>query len=189
MGRLQGDWKRIGKIAVVIAFLVVFVGVLITTVPQVAGADHSYVVLSDSMSPSIQAGSVVLVSEVPTDTIESSDVITFQERKNDGTKTRVTHRVVDVISDGETQQFRTQGDANSNPDPQLVSANSVIGVVQFHLPLIGYLFDFADSPIGIAALIIVPAVLLVGFEARDLYRAVTESGAESSEESDDGGAD
>jgi len=164
-------WRRVGTIAVAIALLFVFATVLVSTVPAVVGADHSYVVLSDSMSPSIDAGSVVLVSEVPADSIEEGDVITYVASENANGTTRITHRVVDVETADGTPHFRTRGDANDNPDSQLVAPSAVIGTVEFHVPLVGYLINFAGSTTGLITFVIVPAVLLAISEAWSLYAA------------------
>ena len=170
-------WRRIGTVAVAVAFLIVFAGVLVTTVPQVAGADHSFVVFSDSMSPTINAGSVVVVSDVSPDSIERGDVITYVASEQATETTRITHRVVDIQTTEGQRQFRTKGDANDNPDNQLVAGSAVIGVVQFHIPYLGYLIDFAGSPLGLVALVVVPALLLAVSEAWALYRQA--SGEES----------
>ncbi|CCQ33337.1 signal peptidase I [Halorhabdus tiamatea SARL4B] len=127
------------------------------------------------MSPSIDAGAVVLVSDVPADRIEREDVITYVESENAGSTTRVTHRVVDIETADDQLQFRTKGDANDNPDEQLVAASNVVGVVQFHVPLIGYLIAFAGSTTGLVTLVVVPATLLVVSEMWSLYTDVTES--------------
>ncbi|WEL20377.1 signal peptidase I [Halorhabdus sp. BNX81] len=174
------DRRQLGTIAVVVAFLLVFGAVFVTTVPQLAGADHSYVVLSDSMSPSIDAGSVVFVSEVPTDSIEEGNVITYVASENADGTTRITHRVVDVETADGNRQFRTKGDANDEPDGQLVAASAVIGTVQFHIPLLGYVLNFASSTTGVIALVIVPAVLLGVSEAWSLYVDASNGGDERS---------
>ncbi|WP_135662574.1 signal peptidase I [Halorhabdus rudnickae] len=163
------NWRRIATLTVAAGLVVVFAAVLVASVPQVVGADHSFVVLSDSMSPTINAGSVVVVSEVQSDRIEKGDVITYVDsRSADGT-TRITHRVVDIeMVDGQ-QQFRTQGDANESPDPRPVPSTAVIGVVGFHIPLVGYLIEFAGSTTGLITLIVVPAILLAVSEAWSLY--------------------
>jgi len=173
------DWRHVGTVAIAVALLLVFAAVLVASVPQIAGADHSYVVLSDSMSPAIDAGAVVVVNEVQTDRIGDGDVITYVDsRSADGT-TRVTHRVVDVETvDGE-RQFRTKGDANDDPDPQPVAPSAVIGVVGFHIPLVGYLIEFVGSPTGLITFVVVPAILLAVSEAWSLYNSVGERDRES----------
>ncbi len=162
------DWRRVANVAgllLVIAVVFVFVA---GAFPQVVGADHSYVVLSDSMSPSIDAGAVVFVAEVAPESIDEGDVITFEQAGGDS---RVTHRVVEVVEDGGERRFRTKGDANEDPDPALVASSDVVGVVRFHVPYVGYVTSFAQTGVGILALVVVPAVLLAVSEVWNLLKA------------------
>ncbi|WP_415382390.1 signal peptidase I [Halosimplex sp. TS25] len=173
------DWRRAAKLlGTVIGVAVVFLFVS-AAVPQLVGADESYVVLSDSMSPAIGAGSVVYVDDVPTGQIGKDDVITFRNVDGEG---RVTHRVVEVVERDGQPQFRTKGDANEEPDADLVSASRVIGRVAFSVPLIGYVVSFAGTDLGIALLVIVPASLLAVTELWDLF--VASGGDEPNTEAD-----
>jgi len=165
------------RVAHVLGFLVLVavVGVFVASaVPQIVGADESYTVLSDSMSPSIEAGAVVFVSDVPAEEIATGDVITYERAGGQ----RVTHRVVEVVETGDQRQFRTQGDANDTPDPDLVHQIAVIGEVSFHVPLMGYVVNFARSSLGIVALVVIPALLLIGLELWDLWRAAEDDSEE-----------
>jgi len=64
----------------------------------------------------------------------------------------------------------------------------VIGVVQFHIPYMGYVTSFAQTRLGILALVVVPAVLLVVSEVWDLLSATkpTEGEEKSPPRGDDG---
>ncbi|MFW6436948.1 MAG: signal peptidase I [Halococcoides sp.] len=144
--------------AVVLALLAGVAVMGVVAVPGLIGADHSYVVLSSSMEPAISPGSVVIVTASPTDQIDAGDVITY--RHPEGSSTRVTHRVVEVIEDGNDRQFRTRGDALEQADVWTISGSDVIGRVTLTIPFVGYLVQFANSTVGIIALVIVPAVAL-----------------------------
>lgn len=171
------DRRRLGHV-VGLVLLVSLVGVFVATaVPQAVGTDHSYVVLSDSMSPAIDAGAIVFVSEVPTDHISEGDVITYESGAS-GDAGRVTHRVVGVVDDGGDRRFRTKGDANEDPDSRLVSSSQVVGVVSFHVPYAGYVTSFANTKLGTVALVIVPAILLVVSELWDLLAAKSSDSGE-----------
>lgn len=151
--------------------LLVIVGLFLSvTFPQLVGADQSFVVQSSSMSPSISAGSIVYVNDVPANQIAQGDVITFQSSAD----TRTTHKVVEVVETGEERRFRTKGDANEEPDPDFIASGDVIGRVGFHVPLIGYVVSFAQTKVGLLLFVVVPAVLLLGMELRDLYLAGTD---------------
>ncbi len=158
-----------------VVFLVIVFLFVATAVPQLVGADQAYVVQTDSMSPAIGAGSVVFVSDVAPSQIEVGDVITF-ERSGDESN-RVTHRVVEVQATDSQPQFRTKGDANEEPDPEPVPASAVVGAVSFHVPFLGYAIAFGGSGTGLLVLVVIPAVLLLVLEARDL---LTSTGEEAS---------
>ncbi|RBI61724.1 signal peptidase I [halophilic archaeon] len=164
------DAKRIARAG---ALALLCAGVLLTAVvafPQVVGASESYVVLSGSMSPVIHAGDVVVVRDVPAESIEKGDVITF-ERASDARPERTTHRVVAVNHRGGEPVFRTKGDANEDPDARPVPADDLVGRVWFTLPYVGHFLLFAQSKLGLVSLVIVPSALLVVSEAYSLARA------------------
>ncbi len=161
------DLRRIAHVVGFLVLVVVVFAFLAATFPGLALSDDAFVVRSDSMSPAIPAGSVVFVEDVSPAEIQVGDVITFEPG---GGENRVTHRVIDVREDG-SRQFQTKGDANDDPDPSLVSSEEVVGEVSFHLPLIGYVINFAGSDLGLVALIVVPALALVVLELRDILRS------------------
>lgn len=152
-------------IALLIALVAPF---LVYAVPGVVGAEHSFVVLTASMTPAIAPGDVVIVDERDPSSITEGDVITFVRG---GSEVPVTHRVIDVVDGPTGVAFETQGDANGGPDASLVPGENVLGVVAITIPYIGYVIQFADSPIGFVALVVVPFGLLVLSELWSLARA------------------
>ncbi|WP_235019861.1 signal peptidase I [Ruania rhizosphaerae] len=75
-----------------------------------------------SMAPTIPAGSVAVVREVPASQIEVGDVVTVDRPG----ALPVTHRVTDVLAtEGDRATFTMQGDANDDPDPAPYTAESV----------------------------------------------------------------
>jgi len=114
----------------------------------------SYVVASNSMSPAISAGSLVYV--VDAGEYKVGDVVTF---RRDGTL--VTHRIVETGPD----HYVTSGDANDGPDAP-IPPDAIVGEVVLSLPLYGYFFDVASTPIGYGLLVVVPAFLLIVLELR-----------------------
>lgn len=126
-------------------------------VPELIGADRSYVVLSGSMEPYMSAGDAVIVAAGPPASIRQGDIITYQR----GGDIPTTHRVVERVTDEQGVAFRTMGDANEDPDPGLVRPASVVGEVVLVIPYIGYVVQFANTPIGMVSLVIVPIGLLI----------------------------
>jgi signal peptidase len=160
------------RTAAVLVVLVLLAPFVVFAVPGLVGASHGYVVLSDSMEPTFGAGDAVLVTETAPEAVEAGDVVTY--RRGGASGTLVTHRVHAVVEDGDGLQFRTKGDANEEVDGELVAADELVGVRTHTVPYLGHAILFARSRLGIAALVVVPSLLLAVGEARDLlgrYRA------------------
>ncbi|ACV11488.1 peptidase S26B, signal peptidase [Halorhabdus utahensis DSM 12940] len=171
------DWRRTGKLLGTVLFIAVVLLFVSIAIPQIVGADQSYVVQSDSMSPTIDAGSVVYVADVTPDRLSENEIITYRR----GSENPVTHRIVEVVERDGQELYRTKGDANEGPDPTLVSADQVIGRVAFSIPYMGYVVAFAGTDLGIALLIIVPALLLAATELWELFVARDEDEPERTE--------
>ena len=110
--------------------------------PTIAG-HHLYVVLSGSMSPTFEAGSMVVVRPVEASEIAVGDIITYREPGAEETLT--THRVV-VVERENGLQFITKGDANEVIDQDPVPAENLVGKVLFAIPYAGHVADFAHQP-------------------------------------------
>lgn len=146
-------WLPVLGLLVLVAVVVPF---LVIAVPQAVGADHSFVILSGSMEPSISPGDVVIVDA--SGAVAVGDVVTFDS----GSEVPTTHRVVDAV-DG---QYVTKGDANENVDSRPVDPDDVLGRVSLTIPLAGYVVLWTNSPTGYVALVIIPIGLLL---ANELY--------------------
>jgi len=95
------------------------------------------VILTGSMVPVINIGDVVIVHKIPGSEAGLGDIILFPMGD-----VKVTHRVVDVQQDTRGLFFQTKGDANSQPDQNLVSEKNVQGKVVMIVPKIGLLNMF-----------------------------------------------
>ena len=159
--------RRVASILGVLVLLAVVAPFVVYAVPQTVGADHSFVVLTASMTPAIAPGDAVIVTERDPASIQEGDVITFLRGNNE---VPVTHRVVGVVDSGDGITFETKGDANDAVDAGLVPSENVLGVVFVTIPYIGYVIQFANSQYGFIALIVVPFGLLALNEAWTFYR-------------------
>lgn len=112
--------------------------------------------MSGSMEPSIKAGSIVGVKEK--DKYEKGDVITVMIDNNPNNT--YTHRIVEEKEDS----YVTKGDANSTNDADPAFKDSILGSVFIHIPLIGYIINFAKQPEGFIIMIVIPAILIISLE-------------------------
>ncbi|WP_245799129.1 signal peptidase I SipW [Virgibacillus siamensis] len=127
-------------------------------------------VLSGSMSPEFETGSIILVEKLKqTENLQKGDVITFKENSDH----LVTHRIVEVVQQGDAVQYRTKGDNNEAPDMNLVLPDNVVAqYTGFTIPYVGYLLSYAGSPMGVAVLLIVPGLFLLGYSIITIRQAV-----------------
>ena len=121
------------------------------------------VVLTPSMTPTIMPGDMVVYKKVDVTTIKEEDIITFwssnDSKENDGVS--VTHRVVDIIDDGDgTISFQTKGDNNDSVDSKLVPQELVIGKVVFVVPWFGRLFLFVKNNLFVIIFSIISIILI-----------------------------
>ncbi|MBI5231341.1 MAG: signal peptidase I [Coriobacteriales bacterium] len=142
----------------------------------VVGGLRVLVVDGGSMEPAIRVGSVIVVRRLDPERIQVGDVISFTtptRRGSSGAPTIATHRVIHVTrekvyGDHGTVALRTKGDANEEPDIQAISGASVLGKLVLALPYLGYVVRFGQTPLGIAVLILVPALVLAAAWGSDL---------------------
>lgn len=114
-------------------------------------------VLSGSMEPGIQTGSIIAIKEPePNYTFEKNDVITFitEEEKI------ITHRIDEVRKDDGS--YVTKGDANDAADLEPVRQENIIGIYTgLTIPYLGYVSTFVNSKEGLALLLILPGIGLI----------------------------
>lgn len=101
-----------------------------------------FVVLTGSMSPTIEVGDLVIVKETEPEAISVGDVITYSV----GNDNVVTHRVKDIVEE-ERLQFVTQGDANNVEDMNPVKHEDLVGKVMYHLGGVGAKVQFIQENI------------------------------------------
>ena len=132
--------------------------------PQVFG-HQLYIVKGGSMSPTFNAGSMAVVRPVDPASLAVGDVITF--RGEGASKTLTTHRIMEIKT-GNGLSFITRGDANDAADSSPVQARSVVGKVVLYVPYAGYVVNFVGTREGLLALIVVPGIIIIAFEVRNL---------------------
>ncbi len=119
-----------------------------------------FMVLSGSMEPAIETGSLIYIKKIDCNELKSGDVITFMLSKN----TVATHRIVDIIPD-ETDptllRFQTKGDANNSVDGAPVHCQNVLGTPIFTIPKLGYLASYIQQPPGSYLAVAIGAALVL----------------------------
>jgi len=150
--------------------VLVVAAVLFVLLPAVFASSIA-AVYTGSMAPEMRVGALAVMRSVDPAEIAVGDVIAYNPPW-DEPDVVVSHRVIEVDR-GEELRFRTQGDANEDPDLDYVPANHVVGRVEFSIPNLGFVLSrvasHARSPLGFILLVGVPTVLLIGSAVRDMF--------------------
>ena len=181
--KLGVNWKNSRKVlewtGVVILAVVILITAFMLIGPLFGWECHK--VLSGSMRPTFEVGGMIITKPVKLEDIKpgdheerTGDVIAFRLERG-GEEEQITHRVVDVIELEGKLWFQTWGDANEEPDPDLVtSEGDTIRKVYFHVPYLGYVASFMQSRLAFVVMIIIPGLILVAWFGRDLWKGILE---------------
>lgn len=133
-------------------------------------------VRTGSMEPTYPVGALVVSVPIDASEVEVGMPVTFRDPADEGRV--ITHRVVRVERDeaGELG-FVTQGDANVDPDAEVVPAANVQSRVRWSVPHLGSVLEQATGPWGVVLLAVVPVGLFVWGEVRDRRRRGEGAGA------------
>ena len=171
---MKKAWDIISTVLVWI-LVVVAVAMMIFTVVSVNTFDRNdrdlfgfkaFIVRSDSMSKTdFDAGDLILVKEVDPSTLKEGDIITYQSQGMENYGEIVTHKIrrMEYAPDGQPA-FRTYGTTTDTDEPALVTYSFVLGKHTATLPKVGYFFDFLKTTPGYIVCILLPFLLLIGYQ-------------------------
>lgn len=163
--------------AVVIALALV---VLLRTVFTPAGevpslGNYSFMrTLTGSMEPAIPVHSFIVTEAVDPESLQVGDIITFRSTESKLEGALNTHRITSVYEEGGQLMFHTKGDANAVEDSEPVSSINVVGKVVFVSAALGTVVSLFSNPLVFFPFVVVPLVLLLGFELVKLVKSTKE---------------
>ncbi len=123
------------------------------------GLYSTYSVMTGSMEPAIQTGSVVVVLPEDPAEVRVGDIITVTS--DQPPYPTVTHRVSRVVQTDAGLQFKTKGDANLLEDPWQFGYSGPAGRVWLTLPWLGYVLAFSATTAARLAVVGAVGLLLV----------------------------
>jgi len=164
MTNLKKILKLISLIA--ISIFCILTTVLVGALLPIPGNYKLLTVLSGSMRPAIDIGSVVVV--MPQKEYKTGDIITFDSANRANIPT--THRIDNIQIVNGAPVYTTKGDANKTEDGKKRNQSEIEGKVIFTIPYLGYVLDFMKKPLGLALLIFIPALLIIWKETKNIYR-------------------
>ncbi|MBQ6413565.1 MAG: signal peptidase I [Ruminococcus sp.] len=174
--KISGILSTVLLVAVILLLVVIFITRITGHVPSVFGYSV-FRVQTDSMTPFLQVGDVIIDKKVPAEEIKKGDIITYDCLSGDLAGQTITHRVVtDPESRNGTYYYQTQGDREGAPLDDIISYDQVEGKFVNKLPWLNKLYTFFLSPYGLLTFILI-IIVLFGYEMISLivsYKSLDE---------------
>ncbi len=156
---LTATLRRLLDLLLVALILTVLASVVVARVVPVITGGPTYVVGGGSMEPTIPLGSVVVDAPASESDIAVGKLVSIQVGPQ---RAVFTHRIVQMVDRDGALWIRTRGDANPTPDPSIIPATDITGRVVTWIPLLGYPIELMSSLAGVAFLLSVGLVTLLG---------------------------
>jgi len=115
-----------------------------------------YVIISGSMQPELDIGDIVVVKNVEKNELKEGDIISFRKGQ-----TVVTHRITEVLEQGNEIQFKTKGDNNNVEDLDKVKEKDVEGKVVQKISYLGNIVLLLSDKTWIITIVLFYYVYLV----------------------------
>ncbi len=159
-------WNVITTILTVLAVTVAVIAVV--SVVTINRNDRSllgfrfFICLSDSMKATdFAAGDLVVSRSVDPSEIKEGDIISFVSTDPSSNGQIITHKVKAVEESNGLYLFTTYGTTTGVEDPSRVQGVNVLGKYVFHIPKVGYFFDFLKTTPGYVCCIFIPFAFLI----------------------------
>lgn len=168
--------KALTIIKDILVWLVVIltVGIMIFTVISVNTFDQNnrsifgykfFISLSDSMSATdFDAGDVIFIKEIDPAILKEGDIISYISQNSNNYGDTVTHKIRNLVTDAEGEPgFITYGTTTNTDDETVVTYPYVLGKYTGKIPGVGRFFQFLKTTPGYILCILVPFLLLIGY--------------------------
>lgn len=170
---MKKAWNIIKNILVWL-LLIASIGMMVFTIFSVSVFDRDdravfgyrfMIVQSDSMSATdFSAGDIIFVREVDPAVLQAGDIIAYRSQNSSNFGETVTHKIrsLTTTESGEPG-FVTYGTTTGIDDETVVTYPYVLGRYTGRLPQVGTFFSFLKTTPGYILCILVPFLLLIGY--------------------------
>lgn len=123
-----------------------------------------FAVATGSMKPKYNIGDVLISKDVNPSKLKVGDNISYLGTQSNFKGKVITHQIVKIENDEDGKLlFHTKGIANLVEDP-VVKESQVYGKVIYKTILLSYIYKFVSTSTGFGLIIVIPLILIVGYE-------------------------
>lgn len=167
--------KVFNAIIDIIVVLILIISIIVVTlsltsrssgVPNIFGIAPMSVE-TESMKDTLNQGDLIFSKvATPGETEFAVDDIVSFYQDIEGQQRINTHRIVEVVKDKDLTYYRTKGDNNSDPDPDLKLADQFVAkYTGTKIPGVGNFFSFIRTQLGFFLVILLPMILFFVYQA------------------------
>ena len=148
---------------ITVLFFVLAVGVAAFVVPKTDGG-HSLVVMTGSMRPYLNEGDIIINKAPTPDNVRVGGIVSYFPEANN--PDLITHRVTGKGGTIKDNWINTKGDNNDKADDP-IKFEQIHGVYWYHIPKIGYIFNYVGglgsnaTKIAATIIVLVSAVIFI----------------------------
>ena len=130
---------------------------------------HFFRILSNSMEPTLDVNTCIIVKEVEDEELEVGDIITFRANQTEIYGEYNTHRIYSIEEDRDTgtRRYVTKGDFFEHADNVRVDSKDIIGKYQGNMPFsdkLGWLVEkLSDNKVYFCVIILPLIICLLSY--------------------------
>jgi len=182
--------KIVKNIIKAIVYIILILLLLIVLMQRITDNEKSFLgykifrVISASMYPEYKINDILLVKDKAIENINVGDNIVYIGNSETGVNAPITHKVINIeIGEDNQRLFRTKGIANSAEDP-VVRPEQIYGVVKFKMYFFSFVSKIINNIYGFIVLIIIPIIVLIIKNVKELISMSKEKIDERKENND-----
>ena len=115
-------------------------------------------VQTESMSPTFNAGDLIIIKAYDPAKLQEGDIITFHTIINNE-YALTTHRIEHIEENGGVRSYTTKGDNNAIPDTHIIADGDIVGKYVARAAGLGKVMAFLSSSTGFLVVIVLPMLL------------------------------
>lgn len=124
-------------------------------------------VQTESMSPTFEAGDLIIIKKVDPSTLREGDIITFHTIIMNQYALN-THRINEIRDDNGYRTYVTKGDNNQASDTHIIADGDIVGRYVTRIAGFGRVMDFLSSSAGFLIVIVLPMLIFFIYQVYHL---------------------
>ena len=124
-------------------------------------------VQTESMSPTFEAGDLIIIKKVNPSTLREGDIITFHTIIMNQYALN-THRINEIRDDNGYRTYVTKGDNNQASDTHIIADGDIVGRYVTRIAGFGRVMDFLSSSAGFLIVIVLPMLIFFIYQVYHL---------------------